>query len=124
MLSLRPINISLIAHWLLDYSKKSKDYTFPVKGDEILGIYLNEKLIGYFIGHTEGNDLWIRQGYLEREYQFSDIPKLAVNHFCDLAKLVGFNEVYCMSRRPYRSYKKLMDLLNFKTEYVVYKRQI
>ena len=125
MLSLRPVDHSLISKYFVDLQKKSHCYELPPEGAEFLGIYNDETLIGYFIvqGFEDG-DVEINQGYLMREYRHLALPSACMEMLENICKAAGYKRVLLGTHNRFRSYLKFAKTLGYKPNHLIFVKEL
>ena len=114
MITLKTTDFNVIQHWFIDYQKRSRNYEVPPDNSEILGIYDNGELIGYFIvrAFTSGI-VEINQGYLKPDARHKKNNYIAMKLLEDLARSKGLKRIVLGTNRAVGSYQKFMRNLGF-----------
>lgn len=125
MLELKPVAFSYIQHWFVDFQKKSKNYDIPSDTTETLGIFEDNKLVGYFIiqGYQD-RDLEIQQGYLNKAARHKNLSPLAMGLLEQKAKKVGYKRIILASSRTLKAYTNFMSNMGYKPERIIFSKQV
>jgi hypothetical protein len=125
MLFLKPVEFNLIQQWFVDYQKRSKNFEMPPDKAEILGIYKNEELIGYFICVCyETGVVEINQGYLKQEARHKAYNKLSMRLLEELVKKQGFKRIALATNRAVGSYQKFMRECGFELTRAEFSKEV
>lgn len=109
MLQLKPTDFMDIQHWFVDYQKKSKNFQMPPDEAQILGIYQDNELVGYFILVLYLNKtVEINQGYLKPEARHKALNKQALSLLENVVKKAGYSRLVLGTNRAVGSYQKFM----------------
>lgn len=114
MIALKAVQFSDIQNWIYDYRKKSKNYEVLPEEGEVLGIFKNDELIGYFIlvCYDDGS-VEINQGYLKPDARHKTYSRVSMELLEKLAKEKGYKKINLATNRAVGSYQRFMRNLGF-----------
>lgn len=125
MVELRGVDFWIIQKYFLDFQKKTKDFDLPQETAELLGIYEDGTLVGYFV--TQGYDfleLEILQGYLIKEHRHKGLQYESMKALEDLAKKNGYKKLLLATNRSNRAYPLMAKNMGFKQDKIIYGKDI
>lgn len=115
MFHLKPVSFYDIQHWFVDYQKKSKNFEIPPEEGEMIGIFRDQDLIGYFITLAyQDRHLEINQGYLRQDARHKRISQIAMSLLEKLAKSKGYTRIDLGTNRAVGSYQAFMRNLGYR----------
>lgn len=125
MITLQPTSYECIKPWIADLIRRSHNHDNIPEKAELLGIYSDNTLAGYYIvtGYSDG-DLEINQGYLSKEFRHKRLPALAMQLLEHKARQAGFRRVVLASSRTLKAYTKFMQDLGYRPERIVYFKEL
>jgi GNAT superfamily N-acetyltransferase len=125
MLQLSPVSFEVIQNYFVDFQKKSKCFEMPPETGEIIGIYLDAVLIGYFITQAYDNgSIEINQGYLLPKYRHLNLSKdctALLEHFC---KKAGFKTMLLGTHNRFKAYLKFAKGLGYKPQQLIFSKEL
>lgn len=125
MLYLKPVTFEAIRHWGVDYQKKSRNLELIPDEAELLGIYRNEELIGYFATLCFTNGVVeINQGYLKPEARHKSYNKIALKLLEDAVKKAGYKEILLGTNRAVGSYQRFMRECGFNLSRAIFSKKV
>ena len=124
MISLREVYFNDVQHWFWDFQKHSKCFELPPEEAEYLGIFKDDRLVGYFVVVTYADYLEINQGYLIKEVRHTDLPKECLRLLEYLAKRVGIQEIKLGTHNRFKSYLNFMKDNGYRPEHLVFSKRI
>ncbi len=124
MITLAPVEFSKIQTWFVDYQKKSKNYEMPPETSELVGIYRQDKLIGYFIVMGVQQTLEINQGYLCPEARHKNISKISMELLEKQAKNNGFKEIVLATNRAVGYYIRFMKSMDYNISRAIFSKKV
>lgn len=125
MLSLKPVDFTLIAQWMQDYQRKSRNYEMPPDDADSIGIYRGEELIGYFLVITYDKvTLEINQGYLKQEARHKNLSAISMKLLEELAKKAGYKKIALCTGRAVNSYIKFMAGMGYGLTKAIFEKDL
>ncbi len=125
VLALRSVQFNEIQQWFVDFQKKSKCFELPPDNAELLGIYLDDLLIGYFVlvGYSDG-DLEINQGYLKPVARHRALSYESMKLLQAKATQVGYKKIILKASRSLKAYTRFMSNLGFKPTAIIFSKEV
>lgn len=123
---LAPVSFSRIQSWFVDFQKKSKCFELPPDESELLGIFNDEELIGYFVllGYKETLSVTVHQGYLKASYRHLDLPKECLRQMEDMCKAAGFKKIVIVTKNRFGAYLKFMRSNGYAPNHLEFEKEI
>lgn len=124
-IELRPVPFTQVEGYIADFQKRSKTHENVPVNAELVGIFANAQLAGYFIiaGHNDGN-LEINQGYLNKEFRHKNISSLAMQVLEQKAKKAGYRKVILASSRTLKAYTHFMADMGYRPERIIFSKEV
>jgi GNAT superfamily N-acetyltransferase len=125
MLHLKAVPFLTVQRFFVDFQKKSKSFEMPEDSAQIIGIFKDKELIGYYIiqGY-DGTDVEIKQGYLIPEYRHNDLPKSCMKLLEEGCKKAGYKKVLLATGSRFRAYFKFAAGLGYKPVHLEFSKDI
>ncbi len=125
MIKLAPVDFLQIQHWFVDYQKKSKNFEMPPEESQLVGIYRNDELVGYFVILVyKDKTLEINQGYLKPEARHKNLSKISMGLLEKAAKTDGIKTIRLGTNRAVGSYIQFMRSMDYHVERAIFAKEL
>lgn len=125
MLVLKTTPFADVQKWFCDFQKHSKCFEMPPDEGEIVGIYLDTELIGYFILVGYDNEyVEVNQGYLKPAYRHKALPNDCIKLMEEGCRKAGYKEIKLGTHNRFQSYLRFMKQNGYKPEHLIFSKKL
>jgi RimJ/RimL family protein N-acetyltransferase len=109
----------------VDFQKRSRCFEMPPEESDVIGVYKQDEMIGYFIIQEHSPiEISINQGYLKKQYRHHNLPNECMQLFENMCKRVGYKTVWLQTHNRFNSYMKFAKNLGYKPYKLVFKKEL
>ena len=125
MINLRPVDYLTVAKFFVDFQKHSKNFELPSDEAQIVGIFNQDSLIGYYIIQGYDNkDVEIIQGYLIPSSRHANLPIECMRLLEQSCKKAGYSRMMLATGSRFRAYLKFAKGLGYKPTHLEFSKEL